>query len=302
MASQWVIRAGALRQLHVGNALARPTRVMELQNQLRQLSLGSQPRSATLQLGRVSVFSSQQVCSFATASDSPKGKAGRPKGTKGKKELTEKQLAQEQKRAALQHIRDLKKTALEVPKGRSESAYILAAQQKIQELRQQGHKELAMEMMKIAASELKADPSYVDRFRTQAEENKVANRAAYDAWLKSHTPLEIRTANYARKALQREPSVRKSYPPLKDDRLPKRPLNAWLLFLMDRRASGDFKHMTVKDSTSHISGEWKQLTDAEKNVYHQRQVQDHERYRREHLEVYGEEPEYLTLTGRESEE
>lgn len=97
-----------------------------------------------------------------------------------------------------------------------------------------------------------------------AETNKATNKAAYSKWVQSHTPLQIKDANHARRRLTKLKNTRIS--PIDDDRLVKRPRTAYLLFFNERNAQGDFKHMAVKDITVQVAEEWKGLTNAEKEV------------------------------------
>lgn len=53
---------------------------------------------------------------------------------------------------------------------------------------------------------------------------------------------------------------------LKDDRLVKRPRSTFMYFSSDRRDSGDFKHMTIGETSLRIADEWKNLTESEKEV------------------------------------
>lgn len=102
------------------------------------------------------------------------------------------------------------------------------------------------------------------RFVNQAEENKAANEASYEAWLKQYTPLQIKQANTARKYLRRLGHTK--FFGIQDERLVKTPISAYLWFVKERHESGDFKHLPVKDAALRLAGEWKDLTDSEKQV------------------------------------
>lgn len=102
------------------------------------------------------------------------------------------------------------------------------------------------------------------RFIEQAEKNRSTNEASYEAWLNQYTPIQIKQANTARKHLRR--LGHKKYYGIHDERLVKAPLSPYLWFMKERHESGDFKHLTVKDASMRLSGEWKNLTDAEKQV------------------------------------
>jgi hypothetical protein len=104
--------------------------------------------------------------------------------------------------------------------------------------------------------------------------NKAENEAAYKRWVDSHTPDQIRLANTARLALKRKgkktPTGGKrsgrGLSPIKDERQVKRPDSGYLKFSADRRASGDFKHITLPESTKLITQEWKELDAGDKKV------------------------------------
>jgi hypothetical protein len=103
----------------------------------------------------------------------------------------------------------------------------------------------------------------------QVESNKVANASAYEEWVKSHTPLQIREANLARKRLAKFTEQRKNpikLPPIRDDRQVKLPPTSFCLYLSERYESGDLKHMSIGDATARVAQEWKGLTDSEKEV------------------------------------
>jgi hypothetical protein len=103
-----------------------------------------------------------------------------------------------------------------------------------------------------------------------ANDNKIANQAAFSKWLQTHTPEQIKDANNARQLLKRK--LKKSgaklhdVSPIADPRLPKRAGNALSYFLKDRHASGDFKGIKIGDAGKLISQEWKTLPAGERKV------------------------------------
>lgn len=168
MSLQWVSRAGVLRHLHLGDAMARPSRVTGLQNQLRRLCLSSQPRLTPL-VGALSTITSQQSHSYATDASRPKPKkstkatAGTPKKTTApKKKLTEKQKEAKEKKKQRDHIKQLKETALETPKKLIAAGHRLAFQAKFSELRPQ-HSEIkeTFSAASTAVKDMTADESEV---------------------------------------------------------------------------------------------------------------------------------------------
>jgi hypothetical protein len=109
----------------------------------------------------------------------------------------------------------------------------------------------------------------VQPYSRQVGSNKAANASAYEAWVKSRTPLQIRQANIARKRLAKLTENNK-YPiklkPIRDDRQVKLPSSSFRLYLSERYESGDLKHMAIGDAAARIAQEWKGLTDREKEV------------------------------------
>jgi hypothetical protein len=101
-------------------------------------------------------------------------------------------------------------------------------------------------------------------------------RADYAAWLRSHTPEQIRLANNARQLLKKRMAAGKTgksrvvaskhLSQIKDDRLPKRPATAYNLFISERHSSGDFKGIDNLESFKLMAAEWKALNAAEKEV------------------------------------
>lgn len=90
----------------------------------------------------------------------------------------------------------------------------------------------------------------------------------YEAWVKSHTPDQIRMANLARNKLRTKAGIKygAKWPLIKDDRLLVQPSSSYALFLGDRMATGDFRHISLGDATRLIAGEWKSLDEGQKKV------------------------------------
>ena len=149
MSLQWT-RAGPLRHLRLGATFS-PTRVIAVQNQLRNLSLSAEPRSKTPQAGSFSAFVSQSRAlstQTATETESAKPKRGRPLGStkaagpngrspkklavkakKPKKQLTDKQKADKEKRARSAQIKELKVLSLNPPAKLTASAWPLGVKE-----------------------------------------------------------------------------------------------------------------------------------------------------------------------------
>ncbi|KAJ5160432.1 uncharacterized protein N7482_007436 [Penicillium canariense] len=292
MSLQRVARTG-VRHLRLGDALSYRTRVIGVQNQLRHLSLATNPRFSIPQVGLLSAINSRSFSTETTESTPKKPAQKSANKTKAKKKtkrpLTEKQKEAKEKKKRSDHIKQLKETALELPKKLPQSARSIATQYKINELKQQSPSQAQKDIFKDAVEQVQSQRlAEAERFVNQAEENRAANEASYEAWLKQYTPLQIKEANTARKALRRLGQTK--FRTIQDDRLVKRPMTTFFYFLSERHGSGDFKHMAVKDVALRTADEWKSMTDSEKQPYVEKQLRDHERYVREYREVYGEEP------------
>lgn len=46
----------------------------------------------------------------------------------------------------------------------------------------------------------------------------------------------------------------------------KRPMTAFFIFMKERLASGDFKHLGSRETTPRVAAEWKSMTESEKQV------------------------------------
>ncbi|KAJ6157101.1 hypothetical protein N7497_005986, partial [Penicillium chrysogenum] len=281
---------GFLRTLHRG-ALSPRTGVSDLQHQLRRVSLTA---GSDLARPQVQLLSSAQSMvhsnSFATAStplkasETPKAKNSKKAGKPKKKPLSETQKEIERIRKHRAHIRDLKATALVSgrPKRLPNNAFAIAMSEILPHVKGcSSHKEAFL----VAIERAKAiSPQDKERLQAQAKANYAANTAAYNSWVKSHTPLQIREANSARLTLSRLEN--KSYPPLKDDRLVTVSRSAYTLYLKERMET-EYQGKAGVESFPAIGREWLALPQAEKDRYRKMQIEDRRRYERECQEVYG---------------
>ncbi|KAK1452161.1 HMG box protein [Colletotrichum melonis] len=143
--------------------------------------------------------------------------------------------------------------------------------------------------VKSIAESYKNLSSYeVQRLEETAEANKLTNNAAYKSWVESLQPTVVAEANRARARLRN--LTGKQVPrAIRDDRLPKRPHNAYALFVKARFGSGDYSNHTGKASENMqaIGNEWKQMSPPEKLAYEELAKADFDRWERESLEVLG---------------
>ncbi|KAL1984823.1 hypothetical protein VTN96DRAFT_8667 [Rasamsonia emersonii] len=234
----------------------------------------------------------------AKAKSAKKRTASKAKTAKAKKELTPEQVERLEARKRAAEIRALKKVALKEPKGLPTSGYVLWIQEKMKETKGglEGFRELTSAYKTLSPEEL-------EPYKRQAESNKAANAAAYESWVKSHTPLEIRQANLARRRLAKltesfKHPIRMN--PIRDDRQVKGVQSSFLFFVEERFKSGDLKHMSIREATKRIADEWRGLTEQEKEKYKRLQEADSERYVQEYRSAYGEDPDVVKESSQAS--
>ncbi|KAL2011666.1 hypothetical protein VTN00DRAFT_4384 [Thermoascus crustaceus] len=323
------------RQLSLRGTFSVPARVSLLPSHAGRLPLaasGLLVDSVTTNGSYGSALSQTLINSYATSAGRPKANSGKAKATTKatkkrsassattkkasktkkpekteakkpeKKELTEEQKEARKAKELKQKIKELKAMALEPPKRLSSTAHSLALTDMLAKLRGKGEGKAPQELFKEATAAVKTlSPDELESYARTAESNKEANAAAYVDWVKSHTPLQIKQANEARKKLAKLlPESKLKYPPIHDERQVTRPRFAYIHFVKERFDSGDFKHMPVKDATTRASQEWNSLTPSEKEKYVKLQAADEERYRQEYRKVYGEEPTYTKSPAKEA--
>lgn len=104
----------------------------------------------------------------------------------------------------------------------------------------------------------------LQQFVATAATNKEAYEKEYKEWLDSHSPLEIKQANDARRRLAQIQN--KKFFPLHDPRLVKRSKIAYLFYAEERHQAGDLKYMPIPERGVRIAEEWRGMTAAEKQV------------------------------------
>lgn len=162
MSLQWATRAGVLRHLRLSDVLARPTRVISMQNQLRRVCLPTKSQFTAPNVTRLSALVCQQSRTFATSTENPNVKRNSSKRKKSKttkpkkktKALTEDQKARKEQRERRAKIKELKVTALELPKKLATSAWSLAFASKFHEVRTESQQ--PKDTLREAANVIKA--------------------------------------------------------------------------------------------------------------------------------------------------
>ncbi|KAF7951608.1 hypothetical protein EAE96_006911 [Botrytis aclada] len=209
-----------------------------------------------------------------------KKKVAKKPGPKPKKPLTDSQKLKLK-------LKELKATAFltEAPKQIPDNAYSVL----FIELVKKGTP--IVEAAKEASEKYKsASTAELERLEQIAKENKVVNSRNYKNWVESHTPAEIRAANYARHHIRRLTNRSGSPRIIKDDRLVKKVTSPLFLFMKERHSSGDFTSLKIAESSKQIAQEYKSLSPAQRKPFEDAAVADRERYIQEYRTVYGEEP------------
>ncbi|PLN79447.1 hypothetical protein BDW42DRAFT_172840 [Aspergillus taichungensis] len=314
---------GALRHLSLSDTFSRPVCKTIAQSHARRVCLAANSRSlhpSGRHVSATSVLPKTLANGYATKSTSD----GNAKSTEGKrttkvkttttktvkakktkKSAPKKVLTEEQKEAAdekkkiqklKQLIKELKQTALTPPKQLPMQPHLLAIGEKRKALERGPDESMPDVFRRAVALSRSITPEEQQKFAAQAEANRKANATAREEWIKSHTPLQIKDANHARRRLAHLTNKKAAL--LHDDRLVKRPSSAYAQFLQERIRNGDFKYMSVVEIGQRTGEEWKGMTESEKAKYRELEVADKHRYHQEYLEVYGEEPGFITRANK----
>ncbi|OIW35164.1 hypothetical protein CONLIGDRAFT_689410 [Coniochaeta ligniaria NRRL 30616] len=189
------------------------------------------------------------------------------------KKRVKKTVDPEAKRRA--EVRELKKVALlQEPKRLPDRPWLVYTSQNVKSMTKETLGDtirgLAVEYNSLSTSD-KA------RLEITASENKLANDAAYRAWVESHSPVEIDAANRARQRLRRLlPAHKKG--DIKDDRLPKQPASPYAAYIASRWKSGELAGESFKDASSDSASKWKSMSAAEKKEFQDIAAADSARY------------------------
>ncbi|OJJ73962.1 hypothetical protein ASPBRDRAFT_29120 [Aspergillus brasiliensis CBS 101740] len=306
---------GVLQHLQLSEAFSRPVRQAISQSHVRCMSLAALGRFSTpnVRYAPLSVALSGHLTNGYATAASPKGRASTKstskdtkttkstKSTKStKKPRAKKVLTDEQKAAKKeakekselrQLVKQLKAASLTPPK-RLTNHFTLTMLSKLEEVKKEGTGLKGKEAFKEAADRAKnISEAEREKFVATAATNKEEYEKEYKKWLDSHSPLEIKQANDARRRLAQIQN--KKFFPLHDPRLVKRSKIAYLFYAEERHQAGDLKHMPIPERGVRIAEEWRGMTTAEKQKYVRLQEVDADRYAREYKVVYGEDPPYV---------
>ncbi|CAL8583353.1 hypothetical protein XPA_008977 [Xanthoria parietina] len=214
-----------------------------------------------------------------TKAKSTKARKKSPK-TKATPAKKKKALKPEEKERLL--VKELKAKALSPPKRLATSAFTVLFVEKQRELRtSESAASISKECSKIYRS---FTPEQREHYNHIANENKASYDSTYRNWILSHSPTQILEANAARVALKKRMKSPKTK--LHDERLVKRPRNAFSRFSVQRHLSRDFAGMKLGEAAKLISAEWRAMSENDKKPFLQERDEDLARYVQEVKAVY----------------
>ncbi|KAI9765291.1 MAG: hypothetical protein M1840_007490 [Geoglossum simile] len=201
--------------------------------------------------------------------------APKKKAVAKKKAVKKTTPEQKEKAKALKErakIRELRNLALKKPKMLPHTAFLVLGT----EVDVKGT-ENADRFLRASTKYKSLTPDERMHYEEIASRNRTANEATYKEWVETHSPEQIRTANRARTALNRRSPGRRLRK-LKDERVAPRPLPPFLLYLKDRRESGDDKNMGAREYIGQVGKEWRELPELEKRKYVDTAAESRSRY------------------------
>ncbi|KAI4106570.1 MAG: hypothetical protein LQ339_003030 [Xanthoria mediterranea] len=214
-----------------------------------------------------------------TKAKSTKARKKSPKA-KAKPAKKKKALKPEEKERLL--VKELKAKALSPPKRLATSAFTVLFVEKQRELKaSESAASITKECSKIYRS---FTPEQREHYNHIANENKASYDSTYRNWILSHSPMVILEANAARVALKKRMMSPKTK--LHDERLVKRPRNAFSKFSVQRHLSRDFAGMKLGEAAKLISAEWRAMSENDKKPFLQERDEDLARYVQEVKAVY----------------
>ncbi|ELR02908.1 hypothetical protein VC83_02664 [Pseudogymnoascus destructans] len=182
-------------------------------------------------------------------------------------------------------IRELKAKVLTPPKKLPATAWTVLNSESVSQ-----HPGLPMaDLVKDSSARYKTlDPSTRETYNQKANANKATNDASYESWLASLSPQQIYDSNHAQQRLKHLGLIKQGkHLKIDDPRIPKRPLPAYIHFVKERYASGDFKGISPVEAAKVLTQEYKALSESEKKLYEDLAVAERERYAKEMTSTFG---------------
>ncbi|KAK2865306.1 hypothetical protein FQN49_003709 [Arthroderma sp. PD_2] len=242
-------------------------------------------------------FSVNNSYSTAAATPKTKGKAASKKATpapkrgrppKSEKEKKAEKRAADKKAEAKEQLKILKMAALTPPKRLPTAKLAVFTTGK------------GVGIMKLVDEYKQLSEFQLEELQQTCEKNITTNRHNLEQWVESHTPLEIKNANDARRKLRRILSSKsRTYNAIKDDRQVKPPRSAYIFYAADKQKTGALDHLSAKERLSEIARTWNNASESEKEKYGELKEEDRTRYINEYREIYGEEPNLVETSEAE---
>ncbi|KAK3330381.1 hypothetical protein B0H66DRAFT_59636 [Apodospora peruviana] len=198
-----------------------------------------------------------------------------------KKVLTPEQRAARKERLAARRkkdeIRDLRATALlHPPKALPRNAWAVFLNDSKKDLSGDVFSNVVPRLA-LAYKALSESEKY--RLATVASQNQLANKAAYQSWILSHTPKQIHDANVARHRLNYLLKPETKFRSIKDGRLPKQSRGAYQLFMTSHMKNAAIQNLQEAQSVMRTAAlQWKTLSESERQPYYDNARVDSARY------------------------
>jgi outer membrane biosynthesis protein TonB len=272
---------GARRSYATTTAATKPTATVKKAVKARVAAKPAARKTAATKATKTAKKPAKKPAKKATAAKAkPKAKKKAAPKKPAPKKPVKKVVSPEQKEKA--KIRELRQLALKEPTSRGVVSAINAYVTSIAKGQSgqlgaaaKGFKDLTPAEREVSRHAHAPDLCLltgVKHYNHLANQATAAKQAEYDAWIQSHTPEQIHTANLARAQLRKKlvatktGSTRRHTAKLIDARRGKRPTGPYLAFLKERYATGDMKGISVIEATRIIAAEWKALGASEKKV------------------------------------
>ncbi|KAI5296484.1 hypothetical protein KEM52_001543 [Ascosphaera acerosa] len=180
----------------------------------------------------------------------------KPKPKPKKKVLTERQKQLLAKKQARDLVTSLKEKALTAPSRLPDSPMALYIKETVSGSK--SFTEAATAFKNISSAELQ-------RFTATANTNRELNARAYQNWVESLSPVQIKEANAARRRLS---TLLKNYAyhPIQDPRVVTRPRSSFVLFFKDHFAAQHQGDEKVSEVMARVATMWRNLSAEEKQV------------------------------------
>ncbi|KAI0022204.1 hypothetical protein F4780DRAFT_207103 [Xylariomycetidae sp. FL0641] len=252
--------SGAKRNFIVSTRLAKEARATTT---TRAKKTATKPKAKTATKKTATKKTAAKPAKKATKAKAKAKPAAKKKTTRRARAPPTEQAKQDAERKALKRVALLTEPKRKLPEGPWQ-LYVFEAMKG----KSATPAEVAGSMARLSEEFKKLGPNELQRMRGKTEQNKLTNAATYKAWVESHSPSQVVAANRARTALKRKHGFPKGNLKLiEDERLPKRPTNAYGLYTKARWASGDLSALGVGAAAKKASEEWKSLSAAERQPY-----------------------------------